>query len=175
MVKLNNIVRALATAPALTIALSANANVESKVQSRSMQCFAIYQLMIDEEQQNQFQNKLLQDQSVFMAMINIAHGQNKNPAYNEDEFNRIWDFVSKAHIRMGQADPDLFADRLIQCEGWREDLVRYYASEAGKPDEEVIEAEVLLGVPEPLDNYPLTGASRDQVVSAVKSALSNKQ
>lgn len=174
MINLKNLILSAAIIPVMTMASGVNAAVESKVASRSMQCFAIYQLMVDETLQDEFQNKVLRDQSVFMATINIVHSHAKNPDYDEAEFNRIWEFVSKAHIKMGQADPELFADRLIQCEGWREDLVRHYAVEIEKPGSESRETEVLLGVPEPQENYPLTGASRDQVISAVKSVLSNK-
>lgn len=146
-----------------------------KVASRAMQCFTIYRLMLDAELQDEFQGKVLHDQAIFMATINVVHTHSKNPSYDEAEFNRIWDFVSKAHVKMGQADPELFADRLIQCEGWREDIVRYYASEIDKPENEGKETEVLLGVPEPQQHYPLTGASRDQVLAAVVSALRSKE
>lgn len=155
----------------LAFSTVAQSKESASINSRSMQCFALYHLMINEKGQDEFQNKVLRDQSIFMATINIIQNANADPDYQQDKFNQIWDFTTEALIQRAGNDPAGIADLLVQCEGWREDLVRYYMTESAKPVNEGRDADVILNVPGPKPRYPITGATMDQVVSAVNSAF----
>lgn len=157
--------------PAIGASAMASAQPTATINNRSMQCFTLYELMVDEKQQDEFQAKVLKDQAIFMATINIIHNASSKPDYEQDEFNRIWEFTKGAMIELARNDPSAVADRLVQCEGWREDLVRHYVIEGSKSDSEGKDLDIILSVPEPKSDYSLTGATPDQVVSAVNSSF----
>jgi hypothetical protein len=75
-------------------------------------------------------------------------------------------------------DSDQIVEKLISCEGWREDVLMFVMDESEKvkdPTDQGVVAEIFSRVPAPKSSYPLEGVSRLDVSLAVDKAFSRLQ
>jgi len=166
-------------AAALTIAVSAAwgacaSAAEASISSQSMQCFAMYSLMIDHDAPDDFQTKVLQNQAVLMGTIYVMNTGNGLVPVSNDQFQKSSDFATAALLQIARNDRKAFVQKLIDCEGWREEVLIDMALRAQQPAVNAdmdTARQILSSIPKPRASYVLKGASIAQIEQVVDTAL----
>lgn len=172
-------VAAIAALSLMSFSLGASAQTSgTSTKSMALQCAVLYNLMMSRESPHERSNAMLSDQAIIMGTIYaIKNDADGSPATAEG-FTRARDMVQKSLISQYQMNSDLIVDKLISCEGWREEVLIFMMEESQKyedPTSQKIIEDVFLKVPGPKDSYSAKGASRLQISLAVDKSFAHLQ
>ena len=169
-----NRLKALAGAAALSLAASAAQAQETSVASQAMQCYTMYNLMMEKNPSDPYRNDVLGSQVVFMGTLYVMNAGSEFKPVSKEQFDQANAMAEKALLTIAATDRIAFVDKLIHCEGWREEVLIHLAlATDGIPADasEEVARSVLSNVPAPRKNYPLKGVSLLELNRVVDQAL----
>lgn len=164
---------ALTGALALSLA-AAGAQASTSVASQAMQCYTIYDLMMEKNPSDPYRNNVLGSQSVLMGTIYVMNAGSALKPVGKEDFDRAHAFTKQALLTMAKTDRKSFVQKLINCEGWREEVLTVLALGMKEvPQETSMEMaqQILQGLAKPRDEYPLKGATFDEINLVVEQAI----
>jgi len=157
--------------------MAADTNMPSP-KSMALQCAVLYGMMVGENAPHERSNSMLNDQAIIMGTIYAIIENSENPGKTRENFSAMRDMVEQNLITQYQLDSDKVVDRLIQCEGWREEVILFVSTETKDledPSDNAAIQKVFSSVPGPKASYPLKGVSRLDVTLAVDKAFAKFQ
>ncbi len=163
----------LAGSIALSLAAT-SAMAGSSVASQAMQCYTIYDLMLEKNPSDSYRNNVLGSQSVLMGTIYVMNAGTAIKPVGKADFDRAHAFTKEALLGMAKDDRKAFVQKLINCEGWREEVLTALALGMKEvPQEASMETaqQILQGLAKPREEYPLKGASYEQINLVVEQAI----
>lgn len=169
----------LTTLAAATLALSLTAATthasNSAVASNAMQCYTMYNLMMEKNPSDPYRNNVLNSQSSLMGTIYVMNAGTVLKPVSKDDFDKSHAFAQQALLAMGKHDRASFVQKLVNCEGWREEVLTSLALGIENVPEEAsmdVAQEILSSIPAPKTEYPLKGATYEQLDQLAQEALS---
>jgi len=166
--------RLAALAGALTLSLAAGAHAGTSVASQAMQCYTIYDLLMEKNPTDPYRNNVLGSQSVLMGTIYVMNAGSVIKPVGKDDFDRAHAFTREALLTMATTDRKSFVQKLINCEGWREEVLTVLALGMKEVPQETsmdVAQQILQGLAKPRDEYPLKGATVDEINLVVEQAI----
>lgn len=168
----------LATALALaTLAGNSASAAETSVASQAMQCYTMYTLMLEDNPADDFRNRVLGSQAMLMGTIYVMNAGTELKPVSNDQFQQATSIAESALLTTAQTDRQAFVDKLINCEGWREELLTHMAlglEEVPKDMNSQVVQEVMRSIPKPKSSYPLKGATLQEIEMVVNEALARR-
>jgi hypothetical protein len=165
---------ALAGAVALSLAAT-GAQAGSSVASQAMQCYTIYDLMMEKNPSDPYRNNVLGSQSVLMGTIYVMNAGTMLKPVSKEDFDSAHAFTQKALLTMAKTDRESFVQKLINCEGWREEVLTVLAlgmEEVPKETSMEVAQQILRDLAKPRAEYPLKGVSYADLNQVVDQAIS---
>lgn len=157
--------------------MAADTNMPSP-KSMALQCAVLYGMMVGDNAPHERSNSMLSDQAIIMGTIYAIIEDGQNPGKAGENFATARDMVERNLITQYQLDSNKVVDRLIQCEGWREEVIIFVSTETRDledPNDNAAIQEIFSSVPGPKASYPLKGVSRLDVTLAVDKAFAKFQ
>lgn len=146
----------------------------SSIRSQSMQCYTLYRLLMDEEANDEYRNNMLGSQAMFMGTLFAWSVKGANQDLTQSTFDMAHNIAKTNLLSLAQTQRSRVVDTLIDCEGWREQIVTFMAlspddfSDVNTP--QAIQR-VMKQVPQPADSYLIENVSRMQLNLIVDQAV----
>lgn len=166
----------LATGLALTQAATAASSsaVGPSISSESMQCYALYSMLMSDGEADDFRNKVLGSQAYLMGTIYSLYAGSPEHPIDKARFSNAERVARAGLISTARQNRQPIVQKLIDCEGWREelltDMVLATRGQVSAGNEESMR-EALMEIPEPQPSYPLKGVSRSELNLLVDEAF----
>lgn len=171
--KLKTLAAAASVAIAATASLTASAG-QTSVASQAMQCYTMYTLLMEDNPTDEYRNNVLSSQSMLMGTIYVMNAGSVLKPVSNDQFQQATLIAESALLTAAKTDPDTFVDKLVTCEGWREELLTYMALGMENVPQEAsqeVAQQILQDIPAPRESYPLKGATREDLYQLVAETL----
>lgn len=143
--------------------------------SSALQCAGVYMLLMDDGKDDGHRNNVLGAQAVFMTSLYYLENLSSGNRVTQASYDRVMGMVLTSILSEANTDPDAVAGRIIDCEGWREEVLTVLLfrgeelSDAASPSEA---AKAIESLPLPTPPYPAKGASRMEINLLVDQMVS---
>ncbi|NLC22069.1 MAG: hypothetical protein GX771_09205 [Halomonadaceae bacterium] len=155
-------------------AVHASDSPTSSIRSQAMQCYTLYSMMMEEEPEDPYRNNILGSQAMLMGTIYVWNSIGQGQEISQEQFDMANNIAYTAIIAGARTSVDEVAERLIHCEGWREDIISVLALSRENFDDIQTESDVrrvITAIPEPKASYPLQGVSRMELNLVIDEAM----
>lgn len=165
---------------ALSIGGACNANAQSapekstsSIKSAAMQCYSIYSIMLEGVVGDEYATNILGSQAMLMGTVYVINSTKNRASMTQDEFFLANDISTTAILTAAETSRQSFIDKLINCEGWREQVVTSMSiqGEAKGMSTPSEIREVMENLPTPNVKYPLVGTTIMELSLLVDKSL----
>ncbi len=153
-------------------------NGGSSAKSMALQCAVLYNLMESPDNPHEQSNAMLSDQAIIMGSIySILASENGN-RISAQEITAAQKMVRESLVYQYRMDSNSIVQKLINCEGWREEVLLFLMQESDKLKNQSDQAaikELFVQVPSPKSQYGIEGVSKLDISLAVDKAFTQHQ
>lgn len=147
------------------------------IAAQSMQCFTLYTMMMEDSPSDPYRNSVLDSQAMMMGTIYTMNAGTLLVPVSSEQFDQANEIAYASLLNTAVMNLDDVVQQLIDCEGWREAILQHMV--LAMDDDDLTQGfsadlarAALSSVPSPRKNYPLKGATRQQVESVIIESFS---